>query len=71
MELEKSMEKLRMQLKRFNAALGTAGTLKAQLAADCLTLETRITSTLKVGHLAAVWLIWHHLQVLIPGSVPA
>ena len=48
MDLEKAMEKLRMQLKRFNAALGTAGDLKAQLAADCLTLETKITSTLKV-----------------------
>ena len=36
-----------MQLARFNAALGTAGSLKAQLENDCLTLETKITGTLK------------------------
>ena len=36
-----------LQLARFNAALGTAGSLKEQLQDDCLTLETKITSTLK------------------------
>ena len=58
------MEKLRMQLKRFNSALGTAGTLKAQLAADCLTLETKITGTLKV--------MWHRSSCagLRSGRVP-
>ena len=37
-----------LQLARFNAALGTAASLRAQLENACLTLETKITSTLTV-----------------------
>lgn len=42
------MEALRLQLARFNAALGTANGLRLSLADDATALETRIQSVLKV-----------------------
>ena len=48
-ETAKAMEALRLQLARFNAALGTANGLRMSLADDATSLETRIQSVLKVS----------------------
>ena len=44
----RSLEQLRLQLARFNAALGTANGLRLSLGNDATALETRINSVLKV-----------------------
>lgn len=48
-ETSRTLEQMRLQLARFNAALGTANGLRMSLENDATALETRINSVLKVG----------------------
>ena len=47
-EATRSVDKLRLQLARFNAAIGTANGLRLTLADDATTVEGHIANVLKV-----------------------